>query len=568
MNTRMTTGAIAFAASVAIATVHAQVGRGGSEWLTARADAQRTSWIRTDAKISVESMSKPGFELQWTSKLDNATRQANGLTQGVTANGVTLFVPMSIVGGSSNNVYALDNDIGHVVWQRRFDATLPADAPGCPGGVTAAATRIVPLIPPPIVAPPAAGRAGQSYRSVLGEPGAGVPLETRGGRGPGSPLTAPPAAPAAAPPAAPVPPQGGRGNLASLIPGAPPLVASGNGRPSGVVYAISSDGMLHVLGLQSGKDLQRPASFLPANARWSDAIAVGTTLYAATTGRCSGAPNGVWAIDLDSETKPVVSWNAGEDEIVGSVAFTTGGTLIVAKHNAIVALDAKTLKETDSFKVAGASVVTGPTVFRHRDKELVAAATKDGRIVLLDAASLGGSDHATALFSSKPGMTTGDFAADALATWQEMTITPPPPPPPGTTPAFGAQANTPANVALGRRWILAPVTGGIVAWKLADTGGTLSLEPGWTARNSTAPATPIVVNGIVFALSTGRTTAGPGTPAILRAYEGKTGKLLWESKNAMKSFASPGSFWSAMGQVYVGTNDGTVYAFGFLDERR
>src|SRR6185503_5369493 len=219
-------GAIAFAASVAIATVHAQVGRGGSEWLTARADAQRTSWIRTDAKISVESMSKPGFELQWTSKLDNATRQANGLTQGVTANGVTLFVPMSIVGGSSNNIYALDNDIGHVVWQRRFDATLPPETAGCPGGITAAATRIVPLIPPPIVAPPAAGRAAQSYRSVIGEPGAGVPLETRGGRGPGSPLTtppaAPPAAPAAAPPAAPVPPQGGRGNLASLIPGAPP----------------------------------------------------------------------------------------------------------------------------------------------------------------------------------------------------------------------------------------------------------------------------------------------------------------------------------------------------------
>ena len=52
----------------------AQVGRGGSEWLTAQADAQRTSWIRTDAKISVEALSKPGFELQWTSKLDNQPR--------------------------------------------------------------------------------------------------------------------------------------------------------------------------------------------------------------------------------------------------------------------------------------------------------------------------------------------------------------------------------------------------------------------------------------------------------------------------------------------------------------
>ena len=81
------TGVVAFA----------QVGRGGAEWLTAYADAQRTSWIRTDAKISLATMSKPGFERQWMSKLDNQPRQMNGLAQGVTANGVTLFVPMSIV---------------------------------------------------------------------------------------------------------------------------------------------------------------------------------------------------------------------------------------------------------------------------------------------------------------------------------------------------------------------------------------------------------------------------------------------------------------------------------------
>ena len=65
----------------------------------------------------------------------------------------------------------------------------------------------------------------------------------------------------------------------------------GLGRPSGVVYAISSDGTLHVLGLPSGKDIQRPAEFVPAHARWSDTIAVNATLYATTTGNCGGAPN-------------------------------------------------------------------------------------------------------------------------------------------------------------------------------------------------------------------------------------------------------------------------------------
>ena len=110
----------------------------------------------------------------------------------------------------------------------------------------------------------------------------------------------------------------------------------------------------------------------------------------------------------------------------------------------------------------------------------------------------------------------------------------------------------------------------MVALKLAETGGSLSLEPGWTSHNLTAPATPIIVNGVVFALSTGRPAPrqGKGTPAVLLRVRRRHGKPLWNSEKAMTTFASPGSFWSAMGQMYVGTHDGTLYAFGFLDERR
>src|ERR1043166_7911552 len=121
--------AAALASAALFVTAYAQVGRGGSEWVTARGDAQRTSWIRTDPKISVEAMSKPGFELQWKVKLDNASREAYGLGQGVSAGGVTLFVPMSIVTGSSNTVSAIDSDTGYVIWHRQFDAALaPARA--------------------------------------------------------------------------------------------------------------------------------------------------------------------------------------------------------------------------------------------------------------------------------------------------------------------------------------------------------------------------------------------------------------------------------------------------------
>jgi outer membrane protein assembly factor BamB len=630
---RLVIGVTAFGVAVLVGVVGAQVGRGTTEWLTAGADAQRTFWIRTDPKISVASMSAPGFERQWTAKLDNRTRGVNGLAHGVTANGVTLFVPMSVVAGSSNNVYALDNDTGYVVWQRHFATAIPAPTAQCPGGITAGPTRIVPLVPPALALPQTGGgRAAQSYRSVIGEPGMGVPLEARG-RGPGGPPAGAPAAgapaggragapPAGAPPAgapaAGAPPAGGapagapagaapgagpgrqgggggggggRGAQGPGIPGAPAdqIGRGGLGRPSGVVYALTSDGILHVLGLPSGKDIQRPAEFIPANARWSDTIAVDTTLYATTTGNCGGAPNAVWAIDLASEGKPVVSWKSNGGPIVGRLAFATSGAIFAAigpgtatgdgKVNAIVSLDPKTLQVKDWFTQPGVEFVTGPTVFKHGERDIVSVATKDGRVLLLDAASLGGASHSTPLHASAAALVPS-IAGNALATWQELTITPAPVPAPAplsttpgaTPPPAPGPPTTPAppTVTYGTRWILAPAGNGVVALKVGGSGAALTLERGWAAQNLAAPETPIVVNGVVFALATGRpsTPAGRGTPAVLHAYEGTTGKPLWNSKTAMTTFASPGSFWSALSQIYVGTNDGTLHAFGFLDERR
>ena len=55
---------------------------------------------------------------------------------------------------------------------------------------------------------------------------------------------------------------------------------------------------------------------------------------------------------------------------------------------------------------------------------------------------------------------------------------------------------------------------------------------------------------------------------MLHAYDGATGKRLWNSGKAMTTFASPGSMWSGLGQIYIGMHDGTLHAFGFNDERR
>src|SRR5207342_384932 len=147
------------------------------------------SWIRTYASISVDAMSKPGFELQWKAKLANQPRLSSGLSQGVTANGVTLFVPLSLITGSSNNVYALDNDTGYELWAKHFDAPLPAPTAACPGGITGAATRIVNVAPAALPAGGGGARGGgggRGYSSSVSEPGAGItPPAPRGGGGGG-----------------------------------------------------------------------------------------------------------------------------------------------------------------------------------------------------------------------------------------------------------------------------------------------------------------------------------------------------------------------------------------------
>ncbi|MEX2300402.1 MAG: hypothetical protein WD733_05665, partial [Bryobacterales bacterium] len=65
------------AASVLIAASPLCAQRGGSDWMTAGYDPQRSRWVRSDPKISLESMRKPGFQLEWKLPLKNEARQLN-----------------------------------------------------------------------------------------------------------------------------------------------------------------------------------------------------------------------------------------------------------------------------------------------------------------------------------------------------------------------------------------------------------------------------------------------------------------------------------------------------------
>ena len=499
-------------------------------WNTTGGDAQRTSSVATDPNISVAGMQKPGFQFLWKVKVANDAIAGRSLSQAIELPryiGYRGFRAYAFFAGTSNNLIALDSDLGRVEWTRHLDIPLPQGTATCPGGMTSGVSRPTALDATGgggRGAGAGAGRAGRGAVSAVGEPGqgavqiaaqaaaAGGRAAARGGAAGGS---------------------GGRGG------------GGGGGRGAAIgtndLFALTSDGLLHAVYVSNGQDAISPIRFLPPNANASGLIFTESDVFASTSGNCGGVPNGVWSLDFTSSDKNVNSWKSNGGGVVGT-AFSPDGTVYgstadgdyspAAFSDSVVALDGKTLKMKDYFTPAKSAFTTAPVVFAWQGKEVVAAANQDGRIYLLDAASPGGADHRTPLAQSAPG----NVAVGDLATWE----------------------------AAGTRWILAPTgaraggSGAIAAFKVVDQAGRPTLQSAWVSRDLIVPQTPTVVNGVVFAVSGGDAQHA----AVLYALDGATGKELWNSGSTMTSFARTGISGGAS-QLYLGTNDGTIYAFGF-----
>src|SRR5437867_9958771 len=111
----------------------------GGDWMTFGNDGQRSSWVRSDAKISADTMRKPGFQLVWKVKLKNEARQLNSLTPPALLNfyiGYRGFRALGFVGVSSNKVIGIDVDLARVEWEKSFGSGSPAASLLCPGGMT------------------------------------------------------------------------------------------------------------------------------------------------------------------------------------------------------------------------------------------------------------------------------------------------------------------------------------------------------------------------------------------------------------------------------------------------
>jgi outer membrane protein assembly factor BamB len=143
--------------------------------------------------------------------------------------------------------------------------------------------------------------------------------------------------------------------------------------------------------------------------------------------------------------------------------------------------------------------------------------------------------------------------------------------------------------ASGARWILAPVAGSqaadlgfksdvkngaVVAWKLVEQNGALTLQPGWASRDLVSPLPPTIINGVVFVTSGGEVRTNDSkapaaartrgaSSAVIYALDGETGKELWNSGTTVTSFARGAALSGGVGQIYLTTHDGVIYAFGF-----
>jgi hypothetical protein len=535
--------------------------------VTENTDSQRTATVKADAKINKDSVARArAVQLLWKLKLKNTPRGLNNLTPPATLErliGYRGFRMLGFVAGSDDNLFTIDTDLGRMEWEKHLNAA-PSSTSGapstlaCPGGMTTGVLR-------PTVSAIAAGGGGgfggrsTPAKSTVGEPWAGATtlseVRPQPNFPPGPPAGTPggPGAPGANRP-------GGQG---ANRPGAPPLGGGFGGGPN-LVFALASDGTLHSMHLSNGQEYQPPVKFLPLGANANGLIIVNGKAYAVTSQSCNGVANGLWAYDF--EAQQASTWKGNVVGTAGA-AFGGDGTIYVATSagegvanspNSIVAIDPKTLQTKGAYTAKQAFAST-PVVFEYRGKTLIAAAAVDGSVHLVDAANMARAVSVT------PSASKGS-APGALASWQDRD---------GTRWILVAHTGAlPAGFTASTAGGSTVTKGAILAWKLGEEGDKLALKPGWASRDLVSPLTPTVINGVVLATSSGefRTNDGKLTAALRAARSGKaviylldgaTGKELWSSGTTITSFARGNALSGGVGQFYLTTYDGTIYAFGF-----
>jgi outer membrane protein assembly factor BamB len=516
----------------------------GGNWPTFGGDAQRSGWEGADAAITPDTAKD--LQLLWKTKLETQPRGMRPVMPPVILGRLISyrgFKELAFVATNADIVYAIDADLGTVFWMKHLEySTREPQAMSsswrCPGGLTAMPT---------------------------------MPVPARGGAARGAPAPAQPA------------------QRGSAFMGGPPSI-----------YAISSDGRLHRLNTSTGDDMAQPISVLPANARATSLNMMDNVIYTVTSHQCNDAPNAVWAIDLTADPPRVRSFalNGGSAWGLGGSVIGNDGSIYVQTgdgptrpaasewSNTLLSLSPRELalkhyflRERDSDPSSFGDVVhvPSPVVFAYNNKELIVTPCSTSRLCLLDATARGDSEYSTALYKTSPIVQPARNSATvaergfwgSISSWQDMD---------------------------GTRWIAVPVLGTphselkvpttngsisngfIVAFKVREEAATIRLEPVWISRDLASPLPPVIVNGVVFAVSAGEftrqiTKSADDLPTIdekprgsshatLYALDAKTGRELYSSRNLVPVPASLTGITVSNGRVYFGGIDGSFYAFG------
>jgi hypothetical protein len=488
------------------------------DWSVPGADPAQSGWQKSESQLTPENAGAQ-VKFLWKIKLGqppNDTRDfSEPLLAGrlINAQGFKDFVYWS----SADTLYAVDSELGTLIWKKQFQTKAPTPALGC------SVSRLSLFIEPPQVINFHARRRG---------PNAPRPVEQ--------------------------PPTQANERRLGVAPGGGYFGLKG-------IYALTADGMLHEQVMNTGADFARPVRFLPPDSRPYGINILGKEVYSATGRGCAGVANGIWSLDMASPDYHVTNLSTpGSRPLAltgpllspdGTPFFVTGaGTSDPASGvnaGSVIALS-KDLKVQDWYTPAGGMGnydSVSPVTFEHNDKQLVVAPGKDGSIALLNATSLGGPDHHTPLFETAPVARPGaKHSWDGFAAWRDKE---------GNAWVFASVSAEVISTDSSLKRSGPTPHGAILAFKVDDTGQP-ALRPVWISPDMVNPAPPRIANGVVIALSGGDASSH----ATLYVLNASTGEELYSSNNEIPASAEFSGVSVGDGHAFFTDRDNVLYSFG------
>jgi hypothetical protein len=490
-----------------------------NDWPLTGADAGQSGWQKDEYGLTQDNIAT-SFKFLWKIKLGQPANGKRSFSEPllagrlINAQGFKDIVYWS----SADTLYAVDSELGSIIWKREFKTGTPA--PGC------SASSLSMLMEPPVV----------------------INFNARRRR---TPATPPPPDPPAATTAARrlgVPPGGGYFGLKGI-------------------YVLTPDGMLHEQVMTTGADFAPPVKFLPGAGATTYGLNFSEkTIFTATGRDCGGVPNGLWAIDLTSADYSVASYATQKVSPLGNtgpVIAPAGKSLMITgpgTSDSTAGIDAssvvsvaKDMKIEDWYTPDGGMANYGsvsPIAFTYKQKQLVVAPARDGRLALLNATSLGGADHHTPLFETPTIAKKGEkHGWDGFATWQDKD---------GTAWVF---ASISAAISLNDNAVKVNSSnthGGIVAFKVEGTDGKFTLTPVWVSPDMINPAPPRIANGVLIALSGGNAT----TNATLYVFNAVTGAKLFSSEKQIPTYTELSGVSVGDSHAFFTDHENVLYSFG------